>query len=122
MGHNHGSSPSCRCLTSFGGLFLWRSESGGDPLFGTLPSFHLLSCASPDSLCPDRDRGLFFGSPLVMDPSNSQRLYTAGYQVWRSDDRGDTWSIVSPSLSAGFPMWSLQRCSSPTGHTRRPST
>jgi len=42
-----------------------------------------------------------------MDPSDSRRLYTAGYKVWRSNDRGDNWSIISPPLSSGFPMWSM---------------
>jgi photosystem II stability/assembly factor-like uncharacterized protein len=30
--------------------------------------------------------------PVVMDPGNPQRLYLGGQALWRTDDRGDTWT------------------------------
>jgi len=37
-------------------------------------------------------------SPLVMDPTDSHRLYSAGNAVWVSNDRGVTWQPISPRL------------------------
>ncbi len=38
-------------------------------------------------------------SPLLISPHASTRLYFAANKVFRSDDRGDTWKVVSPDLS-----------------------
>lgn len=44
-----------------------------------------------------RDNFLFV-TPLVMDPSNPQRLWTAGAHVWRTDDGAASWSRASVQL------------------------
>ncbi len=38
-------------------------------------------------------------SPLVLSPHRHTRLYFASQRVYRSDDRGDTWTPVSPDLT-----------------------
>jgi photosystem II stability/assembly factor-like uncharacterized protein len=38
-------------------------------------------------------------SPLLISPHNPRRLYFAANRVFRSDDRGDSWTAVSPDLT-----------------------
>lgn len=38
-------------------------------------------------------------SPLIISPHNSSRLYFAGNRLYRSDDRGDKWTAISPDLT-----------------------
>ena len=38
-------------------------------------------------------------APLIISPHSSRRLYWATNFVYRSDDRGDTWTRISPDLS-----------------------
>ncbi len=40
-------------------------------------------------------------SPLIISPYNSKRLYYAAQKLFRSDDRGDTWTAISDDLSRG---------------------
>ena len=38
-------------------------------------------------------------SPLIISPHKSTRLYYAANKVFRSEDRGDNWEVISPDLS-----------------------
>jgi photosystem II stability/assembly factor-like uncharacterized protein len=38
-------------------------------------------------------------TPYIISPHSSTRLYWASNKVYRSDDRGDTWTVISPDLS-----------------------
>ena len=38
-------------------------------------------------------------SPTILSPHASKRLYFAGERVYRSDNRGDSWTAVSPDLT-----------------------
>ncbi len=38
-------------------------------------------------------------SPFIISPHAARRLYYAGERVWRSDDRGDNWTPISPDLT-----------------------
>jgi photosystem II stability/assembly factor-like uncharacterized protein len=38
-------------------------------------------------------------SPLIVSPHSSRRLYFAGERVYRSDDRGDSWTAISGDLT-----------------------
>lgn len=40
-------------------------------------------------------------SPLIISPHNSKRLYYAAQKLFRSDDRGDSWQLLSGDLSRG---------------------
>ncbi len=41
-------------------------------------------------------------SPLVLSPHDPKHLYFAANRVFKSDDRGDSWTPVSPDLSRGL--------------------
>src|SRR5262249_2355010 len=38
-------------------------------------------------------------APLIISPHSARRLYFAGERVYRSDDRGETWTSISPDLT-----------------------
>ncbi len=38
-------------------------------------------------------------SPILISPHNPARLYYASQRVWRSEDRGDSWDLISGDLS-----------------------
>jgi photosystem II stability/assembly factor-like uncharacterized protein len=38
-------------------------------------------------------------SPFIISPHAARRLYYAGEKLWRSDDRGDNWTPISPDLT-----------------------
>ena len=40
-------------------------------------------------------------SPILISPARSGALYFASQRVWRSDDRGDSWRPISPTLTRG---------------------
>jgi hypothetical protein len=43
----------------------------------------------------------YWTPPLVMDPANSNVLYYGTYRLWRTANRGDSWSVFSPGLTSG---------------------
>ena len=49
-----------------------------------------------------------WNSPLLISPHSHTRLYFGGDRLFRSDDRGDTWTQVSPDLSKGIDRNSLE--------------
>jgi photosystem II stability/assembly factor-like uncharacterized protein len=49
--------------------------------------------ANPDADRPNWD------APYIVSPHNPRRLYWASQFVYRSDDRGDNWTRISPDLS-----------------------
>ncbi len=38
-------------------------------------------------------------APFIVSPHSHTRLYLASQRLWRSDDRGDSWTAVSPDLT-----------------------
>lgn len=47
-------------------------------------------------------------SPLLISPHSHSRLYFAGNMLYRSDDRGDSWTRVSGELHRGIDRTSLE--------------
>jgi len=47
-------------------------------------------------------------SPLIISPHSHTRLYYAANKIFRSDDRGDTWQVISPDLTRQLDRNSLQ--------------
>jgi photosystem II stability/assembly factor-like uncharacterized protein len=41
-------------------------------------------------------------SPLIISPHSRTRLYFAGHKLYRSDNRGDDWKLISGDLSRGL--------------------
>ncbi len=46
------------------------------------------------------DRALFI-PPIVMDPTNSETLYFGTFRVYKTTDRADLWTVISPDLTTG---------------------
>ncbi|MCP3939248.1 MAG: glycosyl hydrolase [Actinomycetia bacterium] len=40
-------------------------------------------------------------TPVIVSPHGSGRIYVASQRLWRSDDRGDSWTPISPDLTTG---------------------
>ena len=43
-----------------------------------------------------------WATPLIISPHDSRRLYMASEKLFRSDDRGDNWRVISPDLTRGI--------------------
>ena len=41
-------------------------------------------------------------TPFIISPHSNTRLYFAGHKLYRSDDRGDDWKVISGDLSRGL--------------------
>lgn len=46
-------------------------------------------------------------SPILISPHNPKRIYFGSKKLHRSDDRGDSWTTISPDLSKGLDRWKL---------------
>ncbi len=46
-------------------------------------------------------------TPIVLSPHVPGRLYVASQRVWRSDDRGDSWTPISGDLTGGANRYEL---------------
>ena len=49
-----------------------------------------------------------WATPLIISPHDPKRLYIASEKLFRSDDRGDNWRIVSPDLTRGIDRNTLE--------------
>ncbi len=58
-----------------------------------------------------------WSTPIVMSPHNPQTIYVGGQFLFKSVNRGDTWSIISPDLTTNDPekINATNRGDSPTG-------
>jgi photosystem II stability/assembly factor-like uncharacterized protein len=63
---------------------------------------------------PGKHPGFRFNwsSPILLSPHNAKTVYFGANYVFRSRDRGDTWTIISPDLTRGQPGPSAYK-----GHT-----
>jgi len=46
-------------------------------------------------------------SPILISPHDPDRLYFASQRVWRSDDRGDSWTAISDDLTRGLNRYEM---------------
>ena len=56
----------------------------------------------PDLRLPAQFR-FNWSAPLILSPHDSRTVYIGGNYLFRSADRGDTWTIISPDLSTNDP-------------------
>jgi len=77
------------CQSQYAGIVRYDRESG-----------HRTELQPQVSLDEDPLRW-HWDAPLIISPHNSKRLYFAAQRLFRSDDRGDTWTAISGDLSRG---------------------
>ena len=104
--------------TDAAGINGWKLINGGDGghaaidqnnsgiLFGTFPGINFRKSTDGgatfgDSTFGINDGGEYFVAPMAMDPSDSQRLWTGGFYLWRTTNSAAIWSRAS-GLTAGF--------------------
>src|SRR5947209_2520694 len=44
-----------------------------------------------------------WSAPLLLSPHNPKTIFFGGNHLFRSDDRGDSWRVISPDLTHGKP-------------------
>ena len=57
----------------------------------------------PTSRLPSPAVRFNWSAPLILSPHDSRTLYFGGNYLFKSTDRGDTWTIISPDLSTNDP-------------------
>jgi photosystem II stability/assembly factor-like uncharacterized protein len=57
---------------------------------------------SPMPEAGDQPLRFNWDSPVVISPFSHTRIYYAGQFLWRSEDRGDSWTKISPDLTRGI--------------------
>jgi photosystem II stability/assembly factor-like uncharacterized protein len=50
----------------------------------------------------DESQRYNWDSPFIISPHSNTRLYFAGHKLFKSDNRGDDWKVISPDLSRGL--------------------
>jgi photosystem II stability/assembly factor-like uncharacterized protein len=50
-----------------------------------------------------------WSTPIILSPHDSRTIYYAGNHLFRSTDRGDTWTVISPDLSTNNPAYRPER-------------
>ncbi len=51
---------------------------------------------------PRKDENTYkwnWNTPFILSPNNNKRLYMASNKVFKSDDRGDTWQVISDDIT-----------------------
>lgn len=103
--------------TDTAGINGWKLVNGGDGghaavdqtnadiLFGTFPGINFRKSTDGGKSFGDatfgvNDGGEYFVAPMVMDPSDSQRIWTGGFYIWRTSNSAALWSRAS-TLTAG---------------------
>ena len=57
---------------------------------------------SPTPAAGEPPQRFNWDAPILISPHAHTRLYYASQSVWRSDDRGDSWTRISPDLTRGI--------------------
>ena len=50
----------------------------------------------------DESQRYNWDSPFIISPHSHTRLYFAGHKLFKTDNRGDDWKVISPDLSRGL--------------------
>jgi photosystem II stability/assembly factor-like uncharacterized protein len=87
---------------------LFRQQSAGiRPLPSNIRNYATYA-PGRDPAEPRLPRDLFrfnWSTPFFLSPHDASTIYLGGNHVFRSTDRGDTWTIISPDLSTNNPVF-----------------
>ncbi len=78
------------CASAPGNMQIFKSTSNGDFLTWS-PALNGIDVNDRVSFIP----------PLVIDPSNAQRLYFGTFRLYQTNDGAGSWTAISPDLTAG---------------------
>ena len=53
----------------------------------------------PQPASDEEEERYNWDAPILLSPHNPETLYFASYRVWRSDNRGDSWTAISDDLT-----------------------
>lgn len=76
---------------------LWRTHRKSEE------SIHI----QPQPAVGDPPERWNWDSPIVISPHDTDRLYFASQRLWRSDDRGDSWTSISDDLTTNTNRYEL---------------
>jgi len=108
---NSAGTPSDDWMVTNGGDGFWSQIDPNDPnivyaesQYGGMVRYDRKSQESMD-IRPEPQKGELtfrwnWNTPLIMSPFSNTRIYTAANKVFRSDDRGNTWTEISGDLTA----------------------
>lgn len=63
----------------------------------------------PRPAADEEDLRFNWDSPILISPHSHTRLYFGSKKLHRSDDRGDSWTTLSPDLSRGLNRYALKQ-------------
>ena len=55
----------------------------------------------PQAAAGEDEERYNWDAPILISPHDPRTLYFASYRVWKSEDRGDSWTAISADLSRG---------------------
>ncbi len=61
----------------------------------------------PQPSAGEEDFRFNWDSPILISPHDPKRLYFGSRKLHRSNDRGESWTTISPDLSKGIDRWTL---------------
>ena len=76
---------------------LYRTDRRSDEALGIRPM-------PKEGEAPERWN---WDSPILISPHDADRIYFASQRLWRSDDRGNTWTAISGDLTGGENRYEL---------------
>jgi len=90
-GHQSATEPGNPDITygEFQQGWLWRiDQTTGETVF-----------IQPQPAAGDPHERFNWDAPILISPHQPTRLYFASYRVWKSENRGDDWTAISPDLT-----------------------
>ncbi len=90
-GHQSATEPGNPDITygEFQQGWLWRiDQTTGETVF-----------IQPQPAAGDPHERFNWDAPILVSPHKPSRLYFASYRVWKSENRGDDWTAISPDLT-----------------------
>lgn len=90
-GHQSATEPGNPDITygEFQQGWLWRvDQTTGETVF-----------IQPQPAAGDPHERFNWDAPILVSPHKPTRLYFASYRIWKSENRGDDWTAISPDLT-----------------------